>query len=97
MKVTKKDGLMEMFDKAIEYEWDYVAVAIETRGSEGVEIIVNPNCNFESKKEYYDKAYDDDLRLKTFDGIQIVSAIRFDEDRDWEDVVEELTYGGDIY
>lgn len=50
----------------------YVGVKIETRGNEGYEIIINPNCNFDNKLAYYKKAYTDDLVLKAFDGIKIV-------------------------
>ena len=66
------ENLEECFKTAIENNSKYIAVKIETRGSEGAEIIINPRCNFESKLEYYKKAYTDDLVLKTYDGIRIV-------------------------
>lgn len=66
------ENLEECFKTAIENNSKYIAVKIETRGSEGAEIIINPRCNFEAKLEYYKKAYTDDLVLKTYDGIKIV-------------------------
>lgn len=66
------ENLEECFKTAIENNSKYVAVKIETRGSEGAEIIINPRCNFEAKLEYYKKAYTDDLVLKTYDGIRII-------------------------
>lgn len=50
----------------------YVGVKIETRGSDGYEIIINPSINFDKKFDYYKKAYTDDLVLKSYDGIRIV-------------------------
>lgn len=50
----------------------WIAVAIKTRGSESSELIINPSVNFDSKLDYYKKAYADNLVLKTYDGIQIV-------------------------
>lgn len=70
--VMNMENLKQCFETAIENNSKYVAVKIETRGSEGAEIIINPRCNFENKLEYYQKAYTDDLVLKTYDGIRIV-------------------------
>lgn len=50
----------------------FVGVAIWTKGNEGLEIIINPNVNFDKKFDYYKKAYTEDLVLKTYDGIKIV-------------------------
>ena len=36
------------------------------------EIIINENANFDSKFDYYRKAYNEDLTLKTFSGVKIV-------------------------
>ena len=41
------------------------------KGFRDPEIIINSYENFDSKLEYYKKAYDEDLKLKTFDGIRI--------------------------
>ena len=50
----------------------YVGVKIEMQGFEKPEIIINQVENFDTKLEYYKKAYNDDLTLKTFNGIKIV-------------------------
>lgn len=84
--MTKKEQLMEVFSDSEECGLEYIAVAVKTKGSPGIEIIVNPWGNFKTKKEYYQNAYDDDLVLKTFNGIQIVSALGFDNEIEWVDV-----------
>ena len=68
----KLDLLEICFKKAIETKAKYIAVQIETRGSEGIEVIINPNVNFSAKLDYYKKAYTEELVLKTYDGIKIV-------------------------
>ena len=50
----------------------YVGVKIEMQGFPKAEIIINENENFDSKFAYYKKAYNEDLTLKTFNGIKIV-------------------------
>lgn len=66
------DNLKECFKHAIANKIQYVAVVIETKGSIGGEIIINPNSNFKNKMEYYERAYTYDLTLKAFNGIKIV-------------------------
>ena len=39
------------------------------------EVIVNSSENFEEKLKYYEKAYNDNLELNTFNKIRIVDAI----------------------
>lgn len=41
----------------------FMCVKIQTEGSAGFETIVNPVENFNSKLNYYEKAYNDDLEL----------------------------------
>lgn len=89
--MSKKNQLMEVFADAMAVHNDFIAVSIETKGSTGTEVIINPSCNFKTKMEYYQKAYDDDLILKTFDGIRIVGACSFDEDCEWNDIMEMLS------
>jgi hypothetical protein len=91
VKMTKKEQLMEVFSDSEEYGLDYVAVGVKTDTNPNIEIIINPYTNFESKKEYYQNAYDDDLVLKTSSGIRIVSALGFDHDIEWADVVWGLS------
>lgn len=70
--MKKLELLERCFKQAIETNARYIAVQIETRGSEGIETIINPRENFEAKLAYYKNAYTDDLVLKTYDGIRIV-------------------------
>lgn len=83
MKKINMNDLKECFEQAREAGASYVAVAIWTRGSEGLEIIINPKENFAAKQAYYEKAYTEDLVLKTFDGICIKQFC-------WGDSFEEL-------
>ena len=68
----KKNDFMQIFDQAIIEEKDFVVAVILTKGSDAPEFIINPNVNFQNKKEYYDKAYNDELILNTYDGIRII-------------------------
>ena len=36
------------------------------------EVIINSKGNFDKKLEYYQNAYNDDLTLKSFNGIKII-------------------------
>lgn len=88
--MNKKEQLMDAFKEWVESNVDYFAVSIETKGNPDLEIIVNPFSNLKNKMEYYQNAYDDNLVLKTYDGIKIVGACGFDNDSDWEDILETL-------
>lgn len=76
------------FKKAIELNAKYIGVSIETRGSEGTEIIINPTCNFVAKLDYYKRAYDNDLVLKAYDGIRITG---FTFGNSYSDIETDLT------
>lgn len=67
----RKTHLRALFNQAIKEKNAYVAVEIETRGMEKPEYIINPYENIAQKLVYYDSAYNDDLVLKTYDGIRI--------------------------
>ena len=58
--------------EAIESGARSISVYIKTEGVPGLETITNPAVNFESKLEYYKKAYREDLKLKTYDKISIL-------------------------
>ena len=70
----KKEQLRNIFNNAIATKAAYVGVSIETRGMEKPEYIINPYENIAQKLVYYDSAYNDDLILKTYDGIRITGA-----------------------
>lgn len=68
----KKVDFMQIFNQAISEGKDFVVAVILTKGSDAPEFIVNPNVNFQNKKEYYEKAYNDELILNIYDGIRII-------------------------
>jgi len=70
--MTPKANMIECFKYAKRIGANLIAVAIKTRGSVGTEIIINPICNVDEKIKYYDSAYDDNLVLKSYDGIRII-------------------------
>lgn len=55
----KKEMLMQLFDSAREYNSPFVFIGVCAEGTE--EVIVVPEKSFESKEDFYDKAYNDDL------------------------------------
>ncbi|MGF2144049.1 hypothetical protein ACQUEF_01715 [Vagococcus fluvialis] len=72
----EKEQFLEFIDVAIETGRG-IKVEIKMPDLPSPEFITNPNENLEGKRAYYDKAYDDDLKLKTFDQIQIVGISLF--------------------
>lgn len=66
------DNLEKCFKAAQEKNANYVAVSIMMPGFEKPEIIINDKENINSKLEYYKKAYNNDLTLKTFNQIKII-------------------------
>ena len=91
-----KEQFVDTFLTAIEYSYlyEYIAVAVETRGNKDIEIIINPMCNVQDKLEYYKKAYNDNMVLNTYDGIRIVGVVAVDCDMTIETV--ELILKGEI-
>lgn len=76
--MTRKELFLKFLDEVAQEGYEYFSVTIKTEGSDGNEVIINPMCNYEKKKAYYDKAYDDGLVLKSFNGIKIVGYDAFD-------------------
>ena len=72
------------FNEAIKQGKNYVGVLIEMQGFPKPEIIINENANIQAKLDYYKKAYNDDLTLKTFNGIKIIGFTWGDEFADIE-------------
>lgn len=62
----KLNNLEICFMSAMKMKAKYVGIKIWMQGFDGCEIIINPTANFESKLEYYKRAYNDDLTLKSF-------------------------------
>lgn len=70
-----KECLIQLFKNAKEKEHRFIAVKIEMPGFPKPEVIVNSSENFEEKLKYYEKAYNDNLELNTFNKIRIVDAV----------------------
>ena len=66
------NNLEKCFHEASQQDKKYVGVLIQMQGFPKPEIIINENENFDSKFAYYKKAYNEDLTLKTFNGIKII-------------------------
>jgi hypothetical protein len=69
-----KDVFIKFIDMAIEKKARFLDVFVSMPGMDSPEIISNPLENMEAKKEYYNRAYDENMRLKTCPDIQIINA-----------------------
>jgi hypothetical protein len=67
-----KRNLEQCFENAVTTNALFIGVKISTAGSLAPEVIINPRDNFNAKLEYYRKSYDENLVLKSYDGISIV-------------------------
>jgi len=65
-------NLEECFKIAKDEGWKYIGIRIQMEGFQEPEVIINPIENFDAKLAYYKKVYNDDLTLKTFNGIKII-------------------------
>lgn len=65
-------ALEDCFNRAVDFGAKYIAVKVKMEGLEGTEVIINPRDNFGEKLLYYKIAYNEDLTLKSFNGIKIV-------------------------
>lgn len=81
----KFENLEKCFYEAGKQDKKYVGVKIQMQGFLKPEIIINENENFDSKLDYYKKAYNEDLTLKTFNGIRIVGFTYGDSFKDIEE------------
>ncbi len=70
----QKQDLELIFNKAKESGVKYIGVQVWTKGNEKPEIIINEMKSFDKKLEYYKNAYNDDLILKSYEGISIRAA-----------------------
>ncbi|AGK97423.1 hypothetical protein [Clostridium pasteurianum] len=81
------NNLEKCFYEASQQDKKYVGVKIQMQGFPKPEIIINENENFDSKFAYYKKAYNDDLTLKTFNGIKITG---FTSGDSFEEIEKDL-------
>jgi hypothetical protein len=69
--MTKREEFVEFLLKQEKQTTGFIYVGVHTEGHPKPELIVNPVANIEKKLEYYTRAYDENLVLKTFPGISI--------------------------
>lgn len=69
--MTRKEQFLRDFEENKQRKTVWVSVTVPDCPE--LEVISNPRENFEAKKAYYDKTYDDNLILKANPGIRIIS------------------------
>lgn len=69
--MTLKEDLLLNMRLAKAFNMKYYGVLVVNESNNSSEVIIINNKDLCSKIAYYEKAYDDDLRLKTFDAIRI--------------------------
>ena len=71
--MTRKEQFLQDLNKAISNEdIKYFVVYIDHVDCDDYEEIINPRINFEFKRDYYGKAYDDNMELGTYNKIKVV-------------------------
>lgn len=61
--MTRKEHLIAVINNAIVEGEKYIFVECHAEGSPASELIVNPIENARMKRDYYDRAYDENLKL----------------------------------
>ena len=84
--MTKKQKMIEAFNHAIDGDYKFIVIDLTVPNSCVYETIIIRNPNFKNKLEYYKKAYDDNLILKTCKDIEIRQIT----------ATNELSYGNDF-
>ncbi len=85
-----KSALKALFINAKVEGARYIGVRIATEGSSELEIIINPEKNFDSKFEYYMSAYDDDLILISAKGKKEIRITGVAQGNTFEDIEYQL-------
>lgn len=70
--INKKMNFLDKYDFLISEGALYIAVFVKAPNMKEAEMIVNPVENFKTKRDYYDKAYNDDMQLNSFNSIEII-------------------------
>ena len=86
----KIENLEKCFFEANNKDKKYVGVLIQMEGFIEPEVIINKNVNFDSKFAYYKKAYDENLTLRSFNGIKIIG---FTSGNSFSDIEKDLITG----
>lgn len=84
------ESLRNCFETAKKYEYKYIAVKIAMQGFKKPEIIINQFENFDKKLDYYEKAYDNNLILKSFNGIRIIGFVYGNTFEEIEDKLKDI-------
>jgi hypothetical protein len=72
-KEITMNGLKKCFQGAKDKQAIYVAVRVTVPDGATTEVIINDYHNIDVKLNYYMKAYNDDLTLKSFPKIKIIN------------------------
>lgn len=72
-----KKEFLSILSEYKEMGYEYFAVMVESPDSPKPEFIANKMVNLDFKLEYYDRAYDDEMKLKSFDKIKITDVLGF--------------------
>lgn len=72
ISIVSLSKLEKCFEVAKETNQNFIGVLIQMQGFKKPELIINQKENFDTKLAYYKKAYNEDLTLKTFNGIKII-------------------------
>lgn len=70
--ILTMNNLEKCFESAKKENATWIAVVVKTPNCESSELILNTNVNFDTKLDYYRKAYDFELSLKACKDIKIV-------------------------
>lgn len=72
--MTKKE-FVKQYKSVMKQGYKYIGVEVIVEGNIDPEYIINKASNFNSKLEYYKKAYNDDMQLIANNSISIVNII----------------------
>lgn len=68
-----KNNLRKCFEEAIEKGAKYLGVLVTVPEQHECEVIINHYNNFHNKLAYYEKSYNDNLTLNSFNEIRILN------------------------
>lgn len=88
--MTRLDELKLAFKEAIESNSKFIAVEVMSKNSLKPELIINPRENFKDKLDYYSKAYNDDLSLKS--APDVIRIEKFAYANALYEIVDKLNY-----
>lgn len=70
--MTKRE-FIKQYESAMKQGYKYIGVEVMMNGNTDPEYIINKASNFNSKLEYYKKAYNDNMQLITNNSISIIN------------------------